>query len=308
VEDDTKRSDEPPAGLRFSVRWGALALASMAALAWLAPSGLVLLVFLGIVIATHEAGHLLVARRVGMIPTEYFWGFGPEVCSIERDGCRYGVKVLFLGGYVKLHGMTPSSTLPSGFPEHGTYRSASHRGRLATILAGPLVNLATAVAVFAAAALLEGASLPAALRSAGADLWFVVAGTAEALWIWASGIGPYVASLSDTSGATEAPVRFLSPVAQAQVSGWAVDNGTATSLRWLGILSCAVGVVNLLPLPPLDGSHALVAGLEAVLNRARPGRTVRLDAARLVPLAYLTVGVLVFLSASALVLDLRDIT
>ena len=82
----------------------------------------------------------------------------------------------------------------------------------------------------------------------------------------------------------------------------------ATALRWFGILSCAVGIVNLLPLPPLDGAHAAVAAVEGVMNRLRPRRLVRLDVARLVPLAYLTVAVLVFLSISALVLDLRDLT
>ena len=58
---------------------------------------------------SHELGHLLLARRAGMKPTEFFWGFGPEVFAIEHNGCRYGLKALFLGGYVKLWGMTPTS-------------------------------------------------------------------------------------------------------------------------------------------------------------------------------------------------------
>lgn len=308
MEDTEQAASGRARALRSSPGWALVAAGSIALLGWLAPSGLLLLAFLAVVIATHEAGHLTVARWVGMAPTEFFWGFGPEVCSIERGGCRYGIKVLFLGGYVKLHGMTPSAELPDGVEERDTYRAASHLGRLATILAGPFVNIVTAAIVFALAAMVEGASAGAALWSGATDVWFVVAGTAEALWLWASDIGGYVASVSDTSGATQAPVRFLSPVAQAEVSGWAVDNGPATSLRWLGVLSCAVGVVNLVPLPPLDGSHAVVAAAEGLLHRLRPERQIRLDVTRLVPLAYLTVAVLVFLSASALVLDLRDLT
>ncbi len=295
-------------GFRVSLRWAGAAAASLLLLAAVAPSGLILLAFLGIVIATHEAGHLVAARRAGMKPTEYFWGFGPEVCSYEHNGCRYGIKALFLGGYVRLIGMTPSSEIPDDFPEADTYRAASVRGRLSTILAGPAVNIGIAGIAFAAAAMLEGASFPAAVQGGVGDVWFVIAGTGEALWVWLSNIGGYVASLWDTSGATEAPVRFMSPVAQAEVSGWALDNGPATSLRWLGILSCAVGVVNLLPLPPLDGSHAAVAACEGVVNRLAPNRSIRIDVTRLVPLAYMTVGVLVFLSLSALVMDIRDIT
>ncbi|MCP3990212.1 MAG: site-2 protease family protein [Actinomycetia bacterium] len=286
----------------------ALSVVSLVGLVWLVPSGAFLMAFLGVVILSHEAGHLLVARWVGMRPTEFFWGFGPEIVALEHNDCRYGLKLLFLGGYVRLIGMTPSSELPDGFDEADTYRAASHRGRLATILAGPVVNIVMAWLAFTAAAVFDGRGLGAALTAGGGDVWYVVSGTGQALWIWVANIGDYLGSFFDTTGLSEPPVRFMSPVSQAEVSGWAVGNGLTTTLRWFGILSCAVGVVNLLPLPPLDGSHALVAGVEGGLDRLRKGSTVRLDVTRLVPLAYVTIGVLVFLSLTALVMDIRDIT
>lgn len=292
---------------RVSFGWAAAAGLSVVALAVLAPGGFYLLGFLALVIALHEGAHFAVARRSGMGPVELFWGFGPEVFSIERNGCRYGVKALFLGGYVKLLGMTPTAELPDGFPEARTYRAARCRGRLATILAGPAANLATAVVAFTVAALLDGLPLGQALVRGWTDLWFVLHGTVAAMWTWATNLGAYAASVLDRSGATEPPVRFMSPVAQAQISRYAVSAGAATALRWLGVLSAAVGAVNLLPLPPLDGSHAVVATVEGVLGRLRPARRRRFDVTRLLPLAYATVGVLVFLSLSALVLDLRDL-
>ena len=39
---------------------------------------LIFLPFLTVIIAIHELGHFLVARRFGMKVTEYFIGFGPE--------------------------------------------------------------------------------------------------------------------------------------------------------------------------------------------------------------------------------------
>ena len=300
-------SGRAASGVRLSLGWASVAAGSIGVVTWLAPSGLVLLGFLGVVIAAHEAGHLLVARRVGMQPTEFYWGFGPEVASFERNGTRYGCRVLFLGGYVRLLGMTPSSEVPAGFPESGTYRAASTGGRLATILAGPAVNIAMAALSFALAALVAGGTVGEALGAAIGDVWFVVASTGQALWMWVANIGQYVTAVTDTSGATDAPVRFMSPVAQARVSGWAVNDGLATTLRWFGVLSCAVGVINLLPLPPLDGAHAAAAAADGVAQRVVPGRRVRLDVSRFVPVAYLTVAVLVLLSASALILDLRDL-
>lgn len=291
----------------FNAPWLVLAIASLGALAWFAPSGLYLVGFLGVIIVAHEAGHFMAARRAGMVPTELFWGFGPEVMAVQVGDCRYGIKALFLGGYVRLEGMTPQTELPDGFAEAGSYRSASHRGRLATILAGPAVNMVMAVLAFAAAALLDGAGLGRALATGLDDVWFVIFATGEALWLWASNLGGYVAALLDGSGRTEAPVRFLSPVAQADVSRQAVGLGWSASLQWFAILSAAIGAINLLPLPPLDGAHAVVAAAEGLAQRTRRDRSIRFDVHRLLPLAYVTVGVLVALSVSALVMDIRDL-
>ncbi|MGB5757327.1 MAG: site-2 protease family protein, partial [Acidimicrobiales bacterium] len=104
-----------------------------------------------------------------------------------------------------------------------------------------------------------------------------------------------------------APVRFLSPVGQADISRQAVDLGLGASLQWFGILACAVGAINLLPLPPLDGSHAVVAAAEGFVQRVTGDRSIRFNVARLLPLAYATVGLLVALSISALILDVRDV-
>ncbi len=283
------------------------ALASLIALGLLAPSGLALLGFFGLVIALHEGGHFVVARRVGMQPTEFFWGFGPELVSVRVGSCRYGLRALFLGGYVRLEGMTPSAELPDGFDEAGAYRAASHRGRLATILAGPGINLGTGVLAFAGARTIDGEGPVAAVTGGLSDLVAVVEATVWSLWTLAVNIGAYAQAVIDTSGGTAAPIRFLSPVAQAQTTELALSLGPAVALEWFAVLSVAVGILNLLPLPPLDGGHAAVALSEAGLQRLRGRRSLTVDANRLLPLAWLTVAVLVALSVSALVLDLRDL-
>ncbi len=287
--------------------WGGATVLSLLVLWQWAPSGLWLLAFVGIIVLAHEAGHLIVARRSGMRPTEFFWGFGPEIVAFDHRGCRYGIKAVFLGGYVKLWGMTPSSVLPDGFDEADTSRAASHGGRLATILAGPVVNLVMAIGALTLAAMIEGRAAADAVVVGLDNFWFVITGTGDALWTWVTNIGTYLGSVADTSGQTEAPVRFMSPVSQATVTGDAVANGWADSLRWFGILSTAIGAVNLLPLPPLDGAHAAVTVSEWIGQRVRRDRSVRVDVRRLEPLAYATVFILVALSVTALVMDLRDV-
>lgn len=274
------------------------------ALAFWAPSGIALLAFLGVIVLAHEGGHLLAARRAGMKPTEYFWGFGPEIVAFNHNGCRYGIKVLLVGGYVKLHGMTPTSEIPEGFAEEHTYRAASHRGRLFAILAGPGVNLVFSFLAFTAAFMLDGMGVVPAARNGVSQVLELTWATGEGLWTFGAQFGDYIATLTGQTAVEDAPVRFMSPVSQAQVSGFAVESGLVTSLRWFAVLSCAIGIVNLLPLPPLDGSHAVIAAVEGVLQRVRKA-DVTLNVTRLVPLAYGTLGILVFISLSALVLDLR---
>ncbi|WP_366181389.1 site-2 protease family protein [Actinomyces timonensis] len=68
---------------------------------------LVLVIGIGISVALHELGHMIPAKRFGVKVPEYFIGFGPRVWSTRRGETEYGVKWIWLGGYVKLVGMIP---------------------------------------------------------------------------------------------------------------------------------------------------------------------------------------------------------
>lgn len=57
-------------------------------------------------IMLHEAGHFLTARRFGMRADRFFLGFGPTVWSTRRGETEYGVKALWLGGFVRIRGMS----------------------------------------------------------------------------------------------------------------------------------------------------------------------------------------------------------
>lgn len=58
-------------------------------------------------IALHEIGHMVPAKLFGVKVTEYFVGFGRTLWSTRRGETEYGVKLLPLGGYVRLVGMYP---------------------------------------------------------------------------------------------------------------------------------------------------------------------------------------------------------
>ncbi|QPL06228.1 MULTISPECIES: M50 family metallopeptidase [Actinomyces] len=68
---------------------------------------LALVVGIALSVALHELGHMLPAKAFGVKVPEYFIGFGPRLWSFRRGGTEYGVKAIWLGGYVRLLGMLP---------------------------------------------------------------------------------------------------------------------------------------------------------------------------------------------------------
>ncbi|MCB1107087.1 MAG: site-2 protease family protein [Chlamydiia bacterium] len=108
----------------------------------LAILGLNLLVFI------HELGHYIVARRNGMKVEVFSIGFGKPLFSWMRKGVKWQFCPLFFGGYVRIAGMEKEGDLEPYEVPDGFY-SKKPWARIKVALAGPIVNLVFALAVFA---------------------------------------------------------------------------------------------------------------------------------------------------------------
>jgi regulator of sigma E protease len=63
----------------------------------------------------------------------------------------------------------------------------------------------------------------------------------------------------------KASVKNLSgPISIAQYAGQSAEMGLVSFLKYLALISVSLGVLNLLPIPVLDGGHLLFFGIEAV--------------------------------------------
>lgn len=66
----------------------------------------IILVF-GALIFFHELGHLIIAKRSGILCREFAIGFGPKILSFTRNETLYTIRLLPLGGYVRMAGEDP---------------------------------------------------------------------------------------------------------------------------------------------------------------------------------------------------------
>lgn len=96
-------------------------------------------------VCLHEAGHMGVAKALGMRVSRYFVGFGPTVWSFTRNGTEYGLKAIPAGGFVAIDGMSPHVMDVAPRDEDRAFWRASPWKRTAVMLAGSVTHFILAI-------------------------------------------------------------------------------------------------------------------------------------------------------------------
>jgi len=104
---------------------------------------IVALIALSILIIIHELGHFLVAKAVGIKVLEFSLFMGPKIFSIKKGETAYSLRLIPMGGFVKMEGEEESSDDARAFSNQPVGK------RALVIAAGPVMNLLTAF-IFAA--------------------------------------------------------------------------------------------------------------------------------------------------------------
>jgi len=126
---------------------------------------LFILIF-GVIVLSHEFGHFIVAKKNGIHVVEFAIGMGPTLLHIDRGGTKYSIKLLPFGGACMFEGeeglsgkeeedtdrqkhggvyreagREAEATFLPAKDQGGSFLEASVWTRIATIFAGPFVNL-----------------------------------------------------------------------------------------------------------------------------------------------------------------------
>ncbi len=105
--------------------------------------GIVLAILaLSFLIIIHELGHFMVAKAFKVRVNEFSLFMGPKLFSFQKGETLYSLRLIPLGGYVKMEGEEEASE------DDRAYNKKPIGVRAAIIAAGPLMNILTAL-VFA---------------------------------------------------------------------------------------------------------------------------------------------------------------
>jgi regulator of sigma E protease len=186
--------------------------------------------------------------------------------SADAAGFRPGDRIISIDG-AKIESFEEMQRIVQAASDKELSFVVERGGKLVELVATPrLRDIATPVGTTRAGALgveantkpenwhLESYGLCDSVRLAGSETWYVVART-----------GSYLAGL--VSG-QESADQLSGPIRIAEVAGEMAKIGLAALLYLAAIMSVSVGLLNLLPVPLLDGGHLVYYALEAIRGEA----------------------------------------
>lgn len=96
----------------------------------------------GILIASHELGHFTVAKLSGVKVLEFALGMGPKIFGFKHGETNYSLRLLPIGGYVKMLGEEEDSDDPRAVCNVNPWK------RILISLAGAFMNFVLAIVLF----------------------------------------------------------------------------------------------------------------------------------------------------------------
>ena len=105
-------------------------------------NALKIIFLLGFLILIHEAGHFFIAKLFKVKVHEFAIGFGPKIWIKQGKETKYELRLIPLGGFVRLEGEDTKSE------DERAFNNASIPKRMAIVAAGATVNIVFGILVY----------------------------------------------------------------------------------------------------------------------------------------------------------------
>ena len=256
------------------------------------PSLLAFIVIFSFLIVVHECGHFFTAIWSGVKVEEFGIGMGKRLWGIRRNDIDYTLNTIPFGGFVRMLGEEETSKDPRAFMNAKLWK------RMAITLAGVTMNFVSAIVLLSVLFTLgtrpimvtEQDVLDAEKAGYIRLLEKNEAGSQEIEWVQDMQKNfPYSVGLAITESArisvaivqkaAEIPVilfqthrvpeTIAGPVGIAEITHKILPYGLKALLKLTAMLSLSLAVMNLLPIPALDGGRFFFQLVEMILKPFR---------------------------------------
>jgi regulator of sigma E protease len=200
-------------------------------------SYLMVVIILGVVILVHELGHFVAAKAVGIPIRIFSVGFGPKLFGLIRNETEYRISLIPLGGYV----------LPAVTDESDYFKLAIYK-RIVMSAGGPLASLLMPVVCLMIINILTHGFMLANV------FWLPFQQTAF-------GVRNLVTSLPAIFQQADQLSGIVGIVSQGGVF---IGSDPINALNFTAFLSLNLFVLNMLPIPVLDGGKILMCLMEKI--------------------------------------------
>jgi regulator of sigma E protease len=199
-------------------------------------SYLAVAIVIGLLIAIHEYGHLLAAKLCGIPVKRFSIGFGPRLFGFKLGETSYWFSLIPLGGYV----------LPA--LEDTDFRRLPAYKRITFALGGPVANI---IGAFVGLFILGLSQFRLGVVQA---VSFAITNLLMGLQQQLHGLSMLFADFGQMTGI----------VGLVAVGGAQFGSTLADLLTFSVLINISLAVLNLLPLPPLDGGRVMFCVLEKI--------------------------------------------
>lgn len=128
---------------------------------------------LGLLVFIHEGGHFIVAKLCKVKVNEFAIGFGKTIWKKQGKETVYELKLIPLGGFVRMEGEEEKNSLA------GSFSCASIPKRIAIVMAGGMVNIIFGLIIYFCLACFSGSYISNEVQSVLPEYAASIAGIEE---------------------------------------------------------------------------------------------------------------------------------
>ncbi len=198
---------------------------------------IIALLLIGFVILVHEFGHFIAARVVGIPIRIFSIGFGPKLWAVKKRETEYRIAMIPLGGYV----------MPD-VEDDKQFLALSLKKRIAMTVGGPLASIILPLFCFA---LINCISMGFGLNSFFIKPIHQTYSTFSGIIVAFLGIFSHHSQLSGIIGIVSQGGHFI-------------GMSFLKAIQFIGLISLNLAVLNLVPLPVLDGGKIFLFLIEGI--------------------------------------------